>query len=306
MSFNKLKQRVNEVAETSHDMHNTSSGGGGFTVLDDDFYYGYLCQFIEWGNHPEEVNGVAKGVYPHFSYSVAIFHNDDDENDYILLDNGSHRFGQTLKTSDRASAVKMFRGLNVDNDPSKTHIAQFLGEPRVFKVLKKKSKAGREFNTIDFAATTPAVEGRGKNRVVVELPMIDEKDIKVFFWEHPTLEDWDKLYIEPQEFDRDDGTKYVRTNFLQEKLVAARNFEGSALQELLETQEGGFDLSSYQTAQEASEEVKEDKVDLPIPEDDEDDVEDVEESQEEVEEKPKPKPSPRKRPSPRKTITSEE
>lgn len=298
--FQKHLDQINRIAEDSHNMHDTTSGGGGRVLIEEGFYYGYLCQYVELGSHEDVFKGKSKGVFPNFAVGVAIFHDDDNPDDYVIIDNGSFRFGIALKSNEGSGAVKMFRGLNVTSDPNTTHIAQFLGQPRQFKVLKvKKDKS--EFNQIDWAATTPAVEGRGKNARPIELPEVREEDIRVFFWDEPEQAAWDAMYIEPKSGEREDGTKYEVTNFIQNKIVSAKNFEGSALQEMLEGSDFDWDAFNKAKAEEnkpRSRPAAEVPVeDLAVPEDEDSD------EAEEAEPAPKPRPKPAPRPAPRRPAT---
>lgn len=299
--FQRRQAEIDQLAADSHNMHNTSSGGN-HVLLEDGSYPGYLCQYVELGSHADEYEGKVTGVFPNIAWGVAIFPDEVDEPDnYIILDNGSFRFGMPVKTGEKSAAVRMFRGLNVTNDPSLTHIAQFLGEPRLFKVVKKKNKQGKEYNNIDWAGTTLAVEGRGKNARQIELNMVKETDARMFFWDNPTAEDWDNLYIEPKSGERDDGTKYEVTNFIQNMIVSAKNFEGSALQEMLEGSDFDWDAFNKAKAEEnkpRSRPAAEVPVeDLAVPEDEDSD------EAEEAEPAPKPRPKPAPRPAPRRPAT---
>lgn len=232
-AFERARQLADENAKTVHNMHEeTEGGGGGRVLLPAGEYYGYLCQYIDLGDHEDEFNGKVTGVFPFFRAAVALFYypseiddsiepSDDEEQKYTVVP----VFDTAIKTSSRANAVKMFKGLNVSNDPDITSIPQFLGAPRRFKVTV--SKNGR-YNNIDFAATGPAREGRPPRDI--ELPDIDEKDVQVFFWNNPTLEDWNKLEIEERVLD--DGRKVE--NFIQNKILSAKNFAGSPLDILLQ------------------------------------------------------------------------
>lgn len=219
--FNRARELAQQNAETAHDMHDVSSGGGGGRVLETGEYYGYLCSYVETGTHPDEFQGEHKGDFPNFRWGVAIFHDEDESNPdaYEII---RPFFSTAIKSNEKSGSTKIFRGLNVENDPAIKTIAEFLGVPRRFKVTKteSKKKKGTFFNDIDWAATGLAAEGVGRNRKLIELPDIKPEHVQVFFWDYPTVEDWEALFIE-------------KRNFIQNEIMNALNFDGSPLDILL-------------------------------------------------------------------------
>lgn len=284
-AFDRARQLADENAKTVHNMHEETTGGGGRVLLPGGEYYGYLCEYIDLGDHEDEYNGKVTGVFPFFRAGVAIFYypselddsitpSDDEEQEYEIIP----IYDTAIKTSSRANAVRMFKGLNVTNDPDITSIPQFLGEPRRFKVEVRKPKSGgKEYNYIDFAATGPAREGRPPRDI--ELPDIDEKDVRVFFWNNPTLEDWESLEIEERELD--DGRKVE--NFIQNRIVSAKNFAGSPIALLLEGEGVQIDIPVPE-----KKEVKQDVEAEQLAQPDDEPEDDVEPA-EDVKEKPAPK-----------------
>lgn len=286
--FSRYQAQADAVAENAHNMHDTTTGGGGSVILEDGFYYGYLCQYVEYGNREDVFQGKSSGVFPHFQLGVALFYDDDNPETYTV----NRGFVTALKTSEKSGAVRIFRGLNITNDDAYTHIAQFLGEPRSFKVIKKETKTKGQFrNEIDWSATGPATEGRPAKPIA--LPDISDEDIRVFFWDSPTQEDWDKLYVEPRAAE---GDKRALTNFIQNDIVNALNFEGSALQEMLEGTD--FDFAAAAEGQpKASTKVKED-ANLAAPDlDDGDEAEGEPEAAETTKPKAPAKPAAPRRPA---------
>lgn len=234
-AFERAKQLAEENAKTVHNMHETTSGGSSErVVLPDGEYYGYLCEYIDLGKHEDVYKGESKGVFDTFRGGVALFYypsdldetlepSEDEKLEYTVVP----IFDTPIKTGDRSAAVKIFKGLNVSNDTSITSIPQFLGVPRRFRVESRISQTTKKpYNVINYAATGPAREGRR----AVELPDVDERDVRVFFWNSPTIEDWNSLEIEVRK--RDDGT--FTENFIQEAIASALNFAGSPIDLLLQ------------------------------------------------------------------------
>src|SRR5699024_12564062 len=83
----------------------------------------------------------------------------------------------------------------------------------------------REYNVIDWSKTTAAVNP--VTRQPYELPEIDDALKVVFLWNNPVKEMWDKLYIEGE---NDNGES---KNFIQDEIVNAKNFHGSAVDLML-------------------------------------------------------------------------
>lgn len=248
--FNRARELAQQNAETAHDMNDTTSGGGGRILIPAGEYFGYLCEYVETGHHADSFEGKYTGDFMKVRLGVAIFHDQDEENQdaYEIV----RPFPVNIKTGDRAGSVKIFRGLNLENDADIKTIAEFLGVPRRFKVVVKKNKKGKEFNDIDFAATGPAtfIDAKRKTQFV-ELPDIDPEHVRVFFWNNPTLEDWEGLFIE-------------KANFIQTECVNAVDFHGSALETLLETE--GVELPELGDPDAEQEEVV--STDGVVPEDD--------------------------------------
>lgn len=220
---------INKEAAQTTDMNVASSGGFNQTILESGSYLGALVGYIDLGDQPDEYQGEVKGNFPKVRLEFAVFSyievdgqmQMDTENPVIL------RQELFLKNNERAGSFKAFKAMNYANDPSITHFAQFLGKPFMFSVVKAVAKQSkREYNRLDLSKTAPAVDPM--TRQPYALPKIDEKWITVFLWNNPIKEMWDKLYIDGT---RDDGTS---KNFIQDEIIGATNYHGSALQLLLE------------------------------------------------------------------------
>lgn len=213
-----------EVTATTQNMNEASTGGGSSKIMETGQYLGAIVQYLDMGNHFEVYKEEKKGPFPKIRMSVAVFDVDeygDLETTPVLI----HDIGMFVKRNERSKSYKAFRALNYTNDARFTHFAQAFMKPYLFKVEKRRSKAGKEYNSIDWAATQPAINPI--NRRPIPLPEIDDSLKRVFLWNNPTMEQWEKLYVEG-EFD--DGNS---KNFLQEEILNATDFHGSAVDLML-------------------------------------------------------------------------
>lgn len=226
--LDRIKQQAAKQAEVSPDMNETHEGGGG-RIVPEGPYVGRLVEYIDFGVHPEEFGGQAKDPSPAFQIGAALFGEgaqDAEGRPYIIRSN-SH-FPLRIKRHAKATTAQIFAAMNYKNDPNIRHFAQFLGEPFIFHVVVKKSKSGREFNDIDWVKTQAPMDPM--SRKPYEVPALADEYYKIFLWDFPTKEDWDKLYIEGV---FDDGKS---KNFIQERILSALNYQGSELQLLLEAE----------------------------------------------------------------------
>jgi len=133
-----------------------------------------------------------------------------------------------------------YNGMKISNHPKSTHSKTFmamnykglatkfyelLGE--VYKCELVPSKSGNMVYIKEIKAPMyeEVIEGEGTGKFLPMKAHPQINDSKVFLWDQPFIEDWDALYIEGN-------------NFIQEKIIAAKNYIGSPLQALL----SGIDL----------------------------------------------------------------
>jgi hypothetical protein len=227
----------------------------------------------------------------------------------------------TESLSERATLFQLRR--QMDPTDSVSHIAQMIGDGFLGKVFHHEFQAqGRDVVAARLKpkggayTIEPAVEEDDEGNVTaLELPeALSEPHL--FFWDTPTLEQWDSLYIEGE------YEKGRSKNVIQQTLRRATNWEGSPAYLMLEAD--GRDEDEYsplepliKAADEDEDEPKaktkpksvdkavgNSKKSKPAPvEDDEDDEEEepkpkpkkskpapVEDDEDEEEEEPKPKP----------------
>ena len=216
-----------EAAQTTDMNDNLSGGGGGkFPVLDAGQYLGQMIGYTDMGEHEDSFDGKVTGVFPKIRLEFAVFPPREDgtlhADDMVIV----RSFDLFIKRGDRAGSTRAFRAFNHANDPKITHFAQFFGKPYLIKVTKRKSKDGKkEYNVVDLAGTQPAINP--VTRAAYPVPEVDDKFKTVFLWNNPVKAMWDKLEIEGT---TEDGKS---RNFIQDEIVNAKNFHGSALELML-------------------------------------------------------------------------
>lgn len=224
-ALQRIQQQAAAAAATSVDMNEAVSGGGGRLVAAG-VYIGRLCEYIDLGMQPQEFQGKAKDPAPNIRLGVALFgtnpENPQDPTPYVLRSSD-----MSISRNEKAGTFKAFAALNYKRDPNIKHFAQFIGQAFIFHVEVKKSKtSGREYNTIAWDKTGPAIDAMTRQPYAV--PELPDDLYRVFLWDYPTKEDWDALYI--------DGVNQEgkSKNFIQETILGALDYQGSPLQLLLE------------------------------------------------------------------------
>jgi hypothetical protein len=139
-----------------------------------------------------------------------------------------------ISASEKSNFIKLFRQLNWKG--TATHPAQCLGDPFLAEIVH----AWKDGD--DKAKTKPTYANMMKDgmytlapaRKVDPLAGTTEElkvpgligDLRIFLWDNPTKETWDSLFIDGT-YERDG--KEVSKNWMQEKIMAALDFETSAL-----------------------------------------------------------------------------
>ena len=239
---------INAELEATQINMNQPSQGFERVVLEAGQYLGAIVAYIDLGDQEERYKNEVKGVFPCVRMEVAVFPVGEDgtlSKDPVIIPERE----LFIKTNERAKSFIAFKALNYQNDPKFRHFAQAFMRPYLFTVAKRVSKTtNKPYNTIDWAKTQPAVDPM--TRKPYQLPEVDDKFKVVFLWNNPTKQMWDKLYIEG-EFE--DGRS---KNFIQEQIINAKNFHGSAVDLMLRS--GGKPLPNpTQPVQKAPEEAGE-------------------------------------------------
>lgn len=214
--LNNIAALVNETVETQGVDHSvTQQGGGNFedVLLPKGTYYGRMVEYIELGKKIPMNAGKPTGKPAVLNVRTGFI--------IYTPDGGIKRinpFPMAVSSFEKAKFKQLFDKMNVDG--TMKHLAQALGKPMAFEVEQHTTKAGKTLNVIEFSGTRPLPKFDPNTGAPIVLPELDEQFLRLFLWNNPTKETWESLYIE-------------KNNFIQEDILAAVDFEGSALQQLL-------------------------------------------------------------------------
>lgn len=213
---------------------------------------GRFIGYIETGKHPKFYQGKEK-EHP-AAYAKLVFEllgpkhvtEDDDGNKHGTL----YYEDVTIKTDEKAAFRKLFMKMRGGREAIK-HMAQMLGEGFIIKIVHNTVGEG------DKKKTYANIKHDGEWLVmppVKEDPLSGEAEIikvpaytaapRLFLWQNPTKEQWDSIFIDG-EYERknaDGTTETISKNFIQRRIMKARNFEDSPAHELLSGL-GEIDLS---------------------------------------------------------------
>lgn len=261
----------NTIADVNQDqltdMTAVKTGGGGRGLLPSGTALVRLCSYIEFGSTIQEFNGQKKPAAPIFQLGFRIVGgaglNEKGEGEKYVLEEGQYplitTYDTTMSLHEKAKAIKYFNALNRVGNKA-THFVQKLQEQCLYalpigtKVATGGRNVGKVVQDIDFSNLQAALDQEtGLPRT--GLPELKDEHIQVFLWNQPSQAMWDTLFIEGEWEEKvDEKTGKVlyparSKNFLQEKCLQAIDFEGSALQLLL--QESGADYTIPELATEA-------------------------------------------------------
>ena len=211
-----------DVAESGIDLNEAVKGGGGGRLLPEGYAFGRLVEYIEFGNQPQEFQGQAKDPALEFTLGFALTgqgYQNDDGTPYIV-----RTYNTALSRNEKARAFKLFKALNWKGTAKS--FAQLLGETFLVKIKQvPKSKADPKIvSRIDLDGFLPPLDPVTRQPYpVAEAP---DDMYRLFLWSRPTKEAWDSLYIEGE-------YEGKSKNRIQEQILAALDFQGSPLQQLL-------------------------------------------------------------------------
>jgi len=217
MDLSHLQGLIDTAIETQEvDMTETGSGAG---LMPEGWALARMCCYIEYGKQPQEFNGKAKAPADEIKVGFKLFGGENDcyEGRYIKT------FNMALGNTPKNKTKLLFNGLNYSGNLK--HIAQGLGQAYLVHILVVKNKAGKESNRIELDNILPPIDLMSKKPYVV--PELEADDLRYFFFNSPTKETWESLFVDGQ-WD-DGGSK----NKDQETILTALNYDGSPLQQLL-------------------------------------------------------------------------
>jgi hypothetical protein len=207
---------------------------------------GRFIEYIELGKQKQaDYNGKPKPDADTVRLTFELLHPKKNIHEYevegekrIRADRVSIKVSKKL--SDKAKFKKLFNALTYGRDIK--HMAQMLGEAFIItvyhNVVEKDGKKNTFVNLDDdgvYGIKAPFVidplEETRKDVAVGEAI----SPLRLFLFNNPTQETWDSLYIDGTRERKLDGgaTEQVSKNWLQEVILGASNYAGSALEQLI-------------------------------------------------------------------------
>lgn len=240
-----------DLAATTEDQTETQVAGDYERVLiPAGVNFARLIEYIELGKQPQKpYQGKDKPPAEMVRLTFELLHPKklfEYEKDGVTIKTG-HMASVTIKKSisDKAAFKKLFNAMLYGRDGIK-HMAKMLNEVFLVNVVHNVSKGadGKEvtyanLRTSDGAwtigaphFTDPVTEVRTD---IKALTPPATQPIRLFLWANPTKETWDSLFIDGTREVKDDkgNVTQVSKNWLQERILSATDYAGSALQQLL-------------------------------------------------------------------------
>ena len=200
-------------------------GGGGGKLWPKGTVLARLVSVVEIGNRAVSFQGQAKDPAPHVTLSFAIMTNKPE----YQYDDGKpgiiSTFDMTLSQSAKAKTSLLFQRMNYMKTAK--NFAELLGQPYMFTITHNEPKEGQKVRA-NIDLTTVAAPMNPVSGDMYEFPQAPDEYFKLFLWQKPTKAMWDSLFITDEK--NEDGSS---RNWMQDKLMQALDFEGSALQRLL-------------------------------------------------------------------------
>lgn len=250
MSNNSALLQQAKTTEVGVD-HSEAQKGGGKRIPEEGKCPARLVGYIELGTHPQPAyKGQAKDPVMEVQLVFECFgKNNMDE---IEVDGKKKTVGRiirplpmTMKLHEKAKFYKMFK--DMDYDRGLDHMSKMLNDVFRLTISHGTAKSGNKYAQID-AIESPLIEkvDQDTGDVIGHTDISDKVppasyDLQLFIVEKPTFEQWNSIEIEgtyTKKLKDDDGKETgeeeeVSKNFIQEKIMASLDWEGSAMQVLL-------------------------------------------------------------------------
>lgn len=219
MSLDILNGLIEDVIATqSVDMTEESTGGG--SLMPEGYAMARMVTYVELGMHPQEFDGKAKAPAAEIKVGFKLFGGPDNCYDGRFIST----FDLAMSNNTKSNVKKFFDKLNWDG--SMRHFAQGLGRAFLVPITINTAKGtGKQSNRIKLDGILPPIDPVSKGEYPI--PPVDATDLRYFFFDKPTKDSWDALFVEGS-YD-DGGSK----NKVQDKIMTALNFPGSALEQLI-------------------------------------------------------------------------
>lgn len=212
-----------EAAETATDMTTATSSGG--KLLPPGKSLGRLVQYIEFGSQPQEFEGVAKAPADEMRLGFELYgpnYLNDDGTPYVIS-----TFDTAISTNAKAGAFKLFKLLNWKG--THKNWVGLVGELFIVDIVNVMTKGAtpKKVHRINMAGFLPPLDPL--SQAPYPAPAMHEPNLKLFLFDKPNMQCWNSVFVDGK-FDNGDSK-----NFIQEKILSAKNFAGSPVEAMLMT-----------------------------------------------------------------------
>ncbi|QOE32088.1 hypothetical protein CPT_Palo_029 [Rhizobium phage Palo] len=247
-----FKDLINQAKQTENQSEAVAGGNYEYKVPDAGRTVARFIEYIELGDHVTMYQGKPKPAAPQVRVTFELLGKSHISE--IDVEGGKKKVANRIsvnmpkKQSDKAKFFKLFKAMAAGRTEI-THMAEMLTEAFILDVVHAHEGEGDKKKTYANIYTEDQVWKVFAPRRIDDLAGTSE-DIshmvpqpigapRIFLWGNPTKPTWDSLFIDGyNETKNADGTTTkVSKNWLQEKIMSATNYEGSALQSML----GGLD-----------------------------------------------------------------
>lgn len=240
-SLEQLLALANAAAEVSDDMNEAVKGGGGGRLLPEGYAFGTFCEYIEFGQQPQEYKGAAKEPSMEIQLGFALTgqgYNNEDGTPYIM-----RTYPMALSRNEKANLFLLFKTMNWKGTAK--HFAQLLGQHFLIPIFTKQpgptaAAGAKPRSQMNLKGMLPPLDPVTKSPYPIAA--VRPEDLKLFLWTHPVIETWASFY---QEGKYDDGGSKNKT---QEKMLSALDFHGSPLHMLLTEKQVPFTIPEPKAA----------------------------------------------------------
>lgn len=227
--------------------HNEARTGTGPKLPEEGKTWARLVGYIELGTHPQEYQGSATD--PAMEVQLVFECLSKNNIDEIEVDGKKKKVGRVLRPFPmkmsmhvKSAFYKLFK--KMDYDRGLEHMYHMINDVFRIEIEHAESKAGKKYAKM-VEISSPLVEQTDEDGDVIGHTDMSEKvppatrSLQAFLIENPTFEQWESLHIEgtytkkTKDESGNEIEEEVSKNFIQEKIMSALDWEGSAMQTLL-------------------------------------------------------------------------
>lgn len=210
--------------------------------------------YVEVGKHAQEYEGKAKAdaleVILTFELNGKKHHIEYEKDGETISRTNIKRETMPAYTTSKAGFKKLFNAMRAEREDI-THMAQMLNEPFLITVVHNADKddpkkvyanikddnGWRVGPPLYNAQPDPLEEPIMKVLPVAEATV----PLQLLLWDNPTKEQWDSIFIDGTRTVKKDGKDVeVSKNWVQERCLAAKDYESSALADMLSGADGAI------------------------------------------------------------------